>query len=121
MLDRLVSNYREQTGLSVDFVAGLGDDQLPAEVSTALYRIVQEALTNVVKHAEARVVSVLLTRKNGRVALMIEDDGLGFDPAAPASGYGLQGMRERVELLGGTMRVESGAGAGTTLAVEVPG
>jgi signal transduction histidine kinase len=118
-LERLTDNFAEQTGLAVDFVARLGDEQLPPEVATALYRIVQEGLTNVAKHAQARTVSVLLTRKNGRVALMIEDDGRGFDPARPADGFGLQGMRERVDLLGGTLQVESRAGAGTTLAVEV--
>jgi signal transduction histidine kinase len=119
-LDRLVGNFGEQTGLTVDFAAGHGADQLPGEVATALYRIVQEALTNVVKHSEADRVSILVTRKNERVVLVIEDDGLGFDPARPVDGFGLQGMRERVELLGGTMRVESGEGVGTTIAVEVP-
>jgi len=73
----------------------------------------------VAKHAQARTVSVLLTRKNGRVALVIEDDGRGFDPDSPRDGFGLQGMRERVDLLGGSLQVESRAGAGTTLAVEV--
>jgi two-component system, NarL family, sensor histidine kinase DevS len=118
-LERLTANFGEQTGLAVDFVARLGDEQLPSEVATALYRIVQEGLANVAKHAHARTVSVLLTRKNGRVAVVIEDDGRGFDPDSPADGFGLQGMRERVDLLGGTLQVESRAGAGTTLAVEV--
>jgi two-component system, NarL family, sensor histidine kinase DevS len=118
-LERLTENFAEQTGLVVDFVARLGGQQPPADVATALYRIVQEALTNVAKHAQARTVSVLLTRKNGRVALVIEDDGRGFDPDSPADGFGLQGMRERVDLLGGSLQVESRAGAGTTLAVEV--
>jgi signal transduction histidine kinase len=118
-LERLAESFAEQTGLAVDFVARLGDEQLHAEVATALYRIVQEGLTNVAKHAQARTVSVLLTRKNGRVALVIEDDGRGFDPDSPADGFGLQGMRERVDLLGGSLQVESRAGAGTTLAVEV--
>jgi two-component system, NarL family, sensor histidine kinase DevS len=118
-LERLTDTFREQTGLTVDFVSRLGGDQPPPEVATALYRIVQEALTNVVKHAHARTVSILLTRKNGRVALVIEDDGRGFDPDEPADGFGLQGMRERVDLLGGSLQVESRTGAGTTLAVEV--
>jgi signal transduction histidine kinase len=118
-LDRLTGSFAEQTGLSVDFVAALGEDQLSPEVATALYRIVQEALTNVAKHADAHTVSIVLTRKNGRVTLMIEDDGRGFDPARPADGFGLQGMRERVDLLGGRLEVESRAGAGATLAVEV--
>ena len=119
-LERLRGTFREQTGLALDFVARLGDEQLSPEVATALYRIVQEALTNVVKHAQADAVSILLTRKNGRVGLVIEDDGRGFDPASPAEGFGLQGMRERVELLGGSLQIESRSGAGTTVAVEVP-
>jgi two-component system, NarL family, sensor histidine kinase DevS len=118
-LERLTDNFAAQTGLTVDFVARLGAQQLPPEVATALYRIVQEGLTNVAKHAEARTVSVLLTGENGRVALVIEDDGRGFDPQDPADGFGLQGMRERVALLGGSLQIESRAGAGTTLAVEV--
>jgi signal transduction histidine kinase len=73
----------------------------------------------VAKHADARTVSIVLTRKNGRVTLMIEDDGRGFDPARPADGFGLQRMRERVDLLGGRLKVQSRAGAGATLAVEV--
>jgi signal transduction histidine kinase len=118
-LERLTSTFGEQTGLSAHFVAGLGDDKLPPEVATALYRIVQEALTNVAKHAQAESVSIVLTRENGHVTLVIEDDGRGFDPARPADGFGIQGMRERVDLLGGVLEVESRAGAGTILAVEV--
>jgi len=119
-LERLTDTFREQTGLGVDFVASLGDEALSPEASTALYRIVQEALTNVVKHAQARHVSILVTRKNAAVAVVIEDDGRGFDPELPGEGFGLEGMRERVELLGGSLRVESSRGAGTTIAVEVP-
>jgi len=119
-LERLTDNFREQTGLAVDFVAGVDDEQLSGEIATALYRIVQEALTNVVKHAQAGSVSILVTRKNAHVAVVIEDDGVGFDPEKPAEGFGIQGMRERVALLGGSLRVESGETSGTTLAVEVP-
>ena len=119
-LERLTDNFREQTGLAVDFVTGLDDEQLPSETATALYRIVQEALTNIVKHAHASSVSILVTRKNEHVTVVIEDDGVGFDPEKPADGFGIQGMRERLELLGGSLRVESGEGTGTTLAVEVP-
>jgi len=119
-LERLTDNFRQQTGLALDFIAGLGEEQLSGETATALYRIVQEALTNVVKHAHAGGVSILVTRKNGYVAVVIEDDGVGFDPTQAADGFGIQGMRERVELLGGSLRVESGQTSGTTIAVEVP-
>jgi signal transduction histidine kinase len=120
-LERLAETFTEQANVEVQVQAALGDARLPAEVETALYRIVQEALTNVIKHASARVVSVALTRQDGRVAVVIEDDGRGFDPdAQPGEGLGLVGMRERIALLDGRLSIESGAGRGTTIAVEVP-
>ena len=120
-LERLAASFAEQTGISVDFQTALADERLPGEVETALYRIVQESLTNVVKHARARRVSILLARKNGAVKAVIEDDGQGFDPAGQSGdGYGLVGMRERLALLGGRLEVESGRDAGTTIAAEVP-
>ncbi len=94
-------------------------NRLPGEVETALYRIVQEALTNVVKHAHAQHVSILLTLKEGSVAAIIEDDGSGFDPGARTEGLGLIGIRERLDLLGGHLVIES-TRAGTTLVAEVP-
>jgi signal transduction histidine kinase len=93
---------------------------MPGEVETALYRIVQESLTNVVKHARASHVSIALTRMHGSVKAVIEDDGQGFDPGSPDGGHGLVGMRERIALLGGRLQVESSPGAGTTIAVDVP-
>jgi signal transduction histidine kinase len=120
-LERLSQTVSEQSGIAVDFEASLGSERLPAEVETALYRIVQESLTNVVKHAQARHVSVLLTRRNAAAAAVIEDDGRGFDPsAARDGGFGLEGMRERVLLLDGRFELETSPGSGTTLAVEVP-
>ena len=95
---------------------------LPPEAETSVYRIVQEALTNVVRHADARHVSVVVTRKNASVSVVIEDDGKGFEPerAAEGGGVGLLGMRERVQLLDGTLSVESSPGAGTTLVLDLP-
>ncbi len=120
-LERLAQTFSETSGLSVDLEAQLGDERLPAEVETTLYRIVQEALTNVVKHAEATRVSILLVRRGGSTTAVIEDDGRGFDPAtAPADRLGLEGMRERVELHDGRLTVEAAPGSGTTLVVEVP-
>jgi signal transduction histidine kinase len=120
-LERLTDGFAEHTGIAVDLEAGAITDRLPREVETAIYRIVQESLTNVVKHAQAGRVSVLLTRADGRIKAVIEDDGKGFDPAAPdGGGIGLVGMRERIELLDGTLTVESSATSGTTVAVEVP-
>jgi signal transduction histidine kinase len=120
-LERLTETFAEQTGISVDLEAALASKRLPSETETALYRIVQEALTNVLKHARARRVSISLTRKDGSVTAVIEDDGTGFDPEqATEDSFGLTGMRERVALLDGTLQVESSEGGGTTLFVEVP-
>src|SRR5919201_6826784 len=117
----LAASFAEQSGIAVDFEAALADERLPEEVETALYRIVQESLTNVVKHAGARRVSILLARKNGAVKAVVEDDGRGFDTGAPpADGFGLVGMRERLALIGGRLQVESGGEKGTTVAAEVP-
>lgn len=120
-LERLTHTFAEQTGLVVDFEPALADERLPAEVETAFYRIVQESLTNVVKHARASRVSILLTRKGKAVVAVVEDDGRGFDPGATREdGFGLVGMRERVALVDGRLQIESREGAGTTLVVEVP-
>jgi len=120
-LERLLETFAEQTGIAVDFQNGLGESRLSGEIETTLYRIVQEALTNVVKHAQARSISILLTPREDGVAVVIEDDGMGFDPqSASGDSFGLTGMRERVALLDGKITIESAAGAGTTLVVEVP-
>ena len=119
-LERLTQSFGEQTGIAVDIEAGTIAERLPLEVETAIYRIVQEALTNVVKHARAQRVSVLVTRGEGRIKAVIEDDGGGVDPAESGDGIGLVGMRERIELLDGTLAVESSATSGTTIAAEVP-
>jgi signal transduction histidine kinase len=120
-LQRLAETFAEQTSVDVHVEAALGDSRLQGEAETAVYRIVQEALTNVIKHANARTVSVVLTRKDGAVVVVIEDDGRGFDPSANhAKGLGLLGMRERIALVGGRLSVESAPDRGTTVAVEVP-
>jgi signal transduction histidine kinase len=120
-LERLTQTFAEQTGIAVDLETALPGERLPAETETALYRIVQESLTNVVKHAGARNVSILVRRRGDVVAAVIEDDGRGFDPGAVRDeAFGLLGMRERVALLGGRLDVESREAGGTTIAVEVP-
>jgi signal transduction histidine kinase len=85
-----------------------------------LYRIVQEALTNVVKHAQAEHVSIVLQRKGDAVTAVIEDDGRGFAGHQKDGGLGLVGMKERVDLVNGRLEIESAEGAGMTLVVEVP-
>jgi signal transduction histidine kinase len=122
-LAQLVNALNAKGGPSAQFEAvGLGAGRLPAATETALYRIVQEALTNVVRHAHATRVSVLLEGRDERVVALIEDDGGGFesDTARNRGRLGLVGMQERAEMLGGTFRVESSPGRGTTVHVEVP-
>lgn len=119
-LERLAASFGEQTGLKVDFQSTIGEERLPPEVETALFRVVQESLTNVVKHSHAGNVSIVLTRRGDAVAVVVEDDGTGFDPVRPGEGIGLLGMRERLALLDGRLDVESASGSGTTLVAEVP-
>jgi signal transduction histidine kinase len=96
--------------------------RLPAEMETMLYRVVQEALTNVARHAQAQHVGIMIERRPGRVTAIIEDDGTGFDVAeAEQRGrLGLLGMRERTQMLGGKLTIESAVGKGTTIFVDIP-
>jgi signal transduction histidine kinase len=119
-LERLAQTFAEQTGMEFEVEESLGGQRLSSDAETALYRIVQEALTNVVKHAGARRVSIVLTRRDGGVAAVVEDDGQGFDPEGEHEGLGLLGIRERLALLGGGLEIESAPGKGTTLVAEVP-
>lgn len=119
-LERLTETFGRRTGLQIDLQTSGLEDRLPDPVETALYRIVQESLTNVAKHAGAGTVSVVAQHHAGRAVVVIEDDGRGFPTDAAAAGLGLVSMRDRVELVGGTLRVQSHEGSGTTIAVEVP-
>ena len=126
-VQRAVRVYHERHGLTVDFEAvGLEGVRLPPAVETALYRIAQEALTNVVQHACASEVSLLLAARAGAVTLIVEDDGCGFDADRLLHGpmderwLGLSGMRERAALLGGSLTIESAQGSGTTVFVAIP-
>jgi two-component system, NarL family, sensor histidine kinase UhpB len=101
------------------------EDRLPPETEAAAYRIVQEALTNVVRHAQALSCRVYLQRLAHTVVITVEDDGIGFDvqrleDSPRTGGVGLLGIRERVTQLGGTLRIESTRGKGTRLTVELP-
>jgi signal transduction histidine kinase len=120
-LERLTEMVSQRSGLDVQLNVAAPPEALPPEHETALYRIIQEALTNIVKHAEARSVSIIVTGTEGVVRAVIEDDGTGFDPARVRKGaLGLTGMRERVGLLSGRFQVESAPGSGTTLVIELP-
>jgi signal transduction histidine kinase len=119
-IERLVDTHRQDASVDVDLEIQLGDGRLPADVETTMYRIVQEALTNVTKHAGATRISILVTRTDKSAVLVVEDDGEGFDVARSTDGLGLTGMRERVALVGGRLKVETGTGSGTTIAAEIP-
>jgi PAS domain S-box-containing protein len=118
----LAERVESQTGVRVDFRTDVCDRRFPPAVETAAYRIVQEALTNVARHAGAVAASVSLDCPADELAVTIADRGRGFDPATvsrTATG-GLSGMRERAELLGGGFAVSSSPGAGTTVAARLP-
>ena len=121
-LRQLVENTGAKHALLTQFRALHLAARFPPEVEVALYRIVQEALHNVVRHAHASRVAVLMQQRDEHLVLIVEDDGGGFDPEQmpPGAHLGLQGMRERVEMLGGTLSIESGIGKGTTVIVAVP-
>lgn len=116
-LDSIGGKYK----LKVSFESGNFQERLPARIETELYRIVQEALTNVVRHAHASRIDVVLNVRDNKLIVMIEDDGNGFDPEnVPDTGHlGLFGMRERAEMIAGQLVIESKPGKGTTVMVEV--
>ena len=118
-LERLTETWSTRTGIATTLAAHLGDEELSNDVATALYRIVQESLANIVKYARAQRVNILITRDNKEVVTVIEDDGDGLAMAA-SDGDGIEGMRERVRLLDGRLTVERAEGAGSAIVVEVP-
>jgi len=121
-LRQYIEMFGRQHKLKTQFeLVGLDDKRLPPAVETNIYRIVQEALTNVVRHAKATQVDVLLERRGDQMVTIIEDNGVGFEPEAAGTGrLGLLGMRERAEMMGGSLVVESTLGSNTTIYVEVP-
>jgi signal transduction histidine kinase len=118
----LSSVLEERGGPKVDLQIDLpADKRLPAKLETTIFRITQEALTNVVKHADAETVRITFALGERSVLLAVEDDGRGFSPAlGGGGGFGLVGMRERVASVNGALDIESKRGAGTRLAVEIP-
>ena len=124
-LGQYVGEWARRGEVRADFLShGLSPERLPEHIESALYRTVQEALTNVARHAGATSASVLLERIDGEVSAIVEDDGQGFDTEAQgkdsSARLGLLGMRERVELVGGSLTIESSLGLGTTVYARVP-
>jgi signal transduction histidine kinase len=121
---RLAYDIEDRHGMHVVVRAQGLEDRLPSELETAAYRIVQEALTNVVRHAGARDVVIELVRRRDDFTAIVQDDGRGFDPSRPGGrtgdGLGLVGMLERARLVGGEVRIESAPGAGTVVRMRAP-
>jgi signal transduction histidine kinase len=123
-LRQYIETFGQQHNLEIHFEAiGFDDKQrLPPAIETNLYRIVQEALTNVARHAQATQADIFLEQRPDQVVIVVEDNGVGFDPepARQQGRLGLLGMRERTEMLNGVLVIESALGTGTTIYVEVP-
>ena len=126
-LQRYVLTFQEETGISVSFITKGSQPELKPVISLTVFRIVQEALNNVAKHAKANTVVMQLEFLDENLRLFVYDDGVGFDTARlnernedVSSGFGLVSMRERIELLGGDMRISSEPGKGTRLNIIIP-
>ena len=114
-LRNLVKHHGERAGTRASFTATPDEARAPVEIETACFRIVQEALSNVGRHALARHVEVTLTARDVALEVSVRDDGVGFNVERPRAGLGLVGMGERAELAGGSLDIESAPGAGTTV------
>jgi signal transduction histidine kinase len=112
-------NHLARQALSVNLDIEEGLPSRP-EIETVIFRIYQELVTNVLRHAKAEQVSIELYQRDGKLVLVVEDDGQGFDPEAKSEGAGLTGMKERAALVNGTIRFDSEPGAGTQVTVEIP-
>ena len=125
-IQRYTKEYSAKMKINVDLhVSGLSGQRLPSEVEVAVYRIIQEALTNIAKYAEASNVSVVLRYRDSLLMAIIEDDGKGFDvnsvmASEAESRLGLFGMYERASLIGGKLTIESQPAAGTTVFLKIP-
>ncbi|MBE2272586.1 MAG: sensor histidine kinase [Anaerolinea sp.] len=123
-LESYIDSYASKSGLAVDFQPHNMDGwRLPLDMEIVLYRVIQESLTNILRHARAARVSVFIERSDKHINLSVVDDGCGFDLArvlaSKERGLGLLGIQERIELLGGTLRLESQPGQGTRVEVEL--
>lgn len=123
--ERLAQDWSERSRLSFDLHLSLGACALESSVADTIYRVLQEAVINVVKHANASRVGVILRSSRHEVVLAVEDDGEGFELQMDADQIslpqlGISGMRERLDLVGGTLEIETNPGRGTTLLIRVP-
>ncbi|MDF3809912.1 MULTISPECIES: GAF domain-containing protein [Rhodopseudomonas] len=123
-IQHLLDSWSQKAGVRFDLHLTLGERRLPAPIETTLYRVLQEALTNIVRHAEARHVGVILRLAEQQVTMIVEDDGRGFAGPNPDTKLperlGLLGIRERLSLVGGSLEIESAPGKGTALFARIP-
>jgi signal transduction histidine kinase len=125
-VETLVERARRLSGLEIELAielpygSGRAARRLEPHVESAAYRLVQEALNNVVKHAGARSVEVAMSELDDRLIVTVRDDGTGFEPSSGRRGFGIVGMRERVALVNGRLEIESRPGRGTTVRAELP-
>jgi signal transduction histidine kinase len=120
-LQRYIADYQTRYGIQVDYAARNLAERLPVEVETTLYRVIQEGLTNIARHARAHNASILIEQRAASVRVIVEDNGVGFDvEQVGGKRLGLQGIHERVQLLGGKLVIESQPGQGTSLFIEIP-
>ena len=122
VLENYVREWSRHSDVPARFHAeGVADERMAPEIEATLYRIAQEALNNVAKHAHARSVGVVLEQRGQTMSLVIEDDGVGFESSIASSKMiGLLGMRERATVVGGALEIEPTAGGGTTVLARVP-
>ena len=119
--DLVAATEKQQHAVSVSFHHDVQFDRLAPPLETALFRIVQESLTNAVRHSGSSTVRVNLTQHENRVRVEIQDEGRGFDPATvQPNRFGLQGIRQRTELFGGTLNLATAPGQGTRVVVDLP-
>jgi signal transduction histidine kinase len=122
LTERVSATSGLDIALDIDLMRkeGAGDVRYEEEIESTLYRLVQEGLTNIVRHADAGNVHVTLRERGPEVTVEVHDDGRGFDPGAGGAGVGLVGMRERIALVGGTLQIDSAPGQGAVIAARVP-
>ncbi|PZV15254.1 MAG: sensor histidine kinase [Pseudanabaena sp.] len=118
-IDKLLQDFKQNTGIELSTNIYL-QQSLPSDVNTTLYRIIQESLTNIYKHAQAKMVNIELSQQLGSIRLMIEDNGKGFDPTQNTTGFGLQGMKERTSALCGQFMLDSQLEKGCRLVISLP-
>jgi signal transduction histidine kinase len=121
-LDRYCAEMASHSGIRIDYVSYGIQDTLPTEISTHLFRIVQEALTNAIRHSEPVEINIQLLGSREKITLMVQDDGKGFNYTAgrPGTGHGIDHMRDRVSILNGTFEMQSQPGSGTVIIIKIP-